>query len=305
MLVERRDRDVGAVPHAAAVGRERAEQEIDQRGLAAAVRADEADAVAALDAGREVAHDGAAVVGLVDLVGLDHQRAGRVRRGGAERSLPGHAAIGAALLPQRVQMAEPAHVALAPRGDAVAQPVLLVDDLAVELVLVALLLGEQFVAPGLEAGKAALDAARLAAIEPDGGARQVGEKAPVVADDDQRAAAAGELAAPAIRWSADRDGWSARRAAECRARAPARARARRAAPRRRRGGRDPRCRRGRAAPADSAPRTDRRRARGRLPHRRAWSRSRRNPAPAAGSGPSRRAARSACRGRARSARRRS
>ena len=82
MLVERGDRDVGAEPHGAAVGRQRAGQQIDQRGLAAAVRADDADAVAALDADREIAHDRAVAVGLGDAFGLDHQRAGGVGRRG-------------------------------------------------------------------------------------------------------------------------------------------------------------------------------------------------------------------------------
>ena len=90
--------------------------------------------------------------------------------------------------------AEPLDVALAPPGHAVAQPVLLGDDLAVELVLVALLFGEHLVAPVLEIGEAALDPARLAAIEPDRAARQVGQKPPVVADHHQRGAAAVELA---------------------------------------------------------------------------------------------------------------
>ena len=71
---------------------------------------------------------------------------------------------------------------------------LLVDDLAVELVLVALFLGQHLVAPGLEGGKAAVDLPDLAAVEPGGGAREVGEEAAVMADDDQRRAAAAEFA---------------------------------------------------------------------------------------------------------------
>ena len=71
---------------------------------------------------------------------------------------------------------------------------LLVDDLAVELVLVALFLGQHLVAPGLERGKAAVDLPDLAAVEPGGGARQIGQEAAVVADDDERGAAAVQLA---------------------------------------------------------------------------------------------------------------
>jgi hypothetical protein len=98
------------------------------------------------------------------------------------------------MLTQRLQASHAAHIALAPRGDAIAQPVLLRDDLAIELVEVALLLRQHVVAPRLEIGKAALDAPRLAAVEPHGDARQVGEEAPVVADDDQRRPACTELA---------------------------------------------------------------------------------------------------------------
>src|SRR6478735_7915050 len=86
-----------------------------------------------------------------------------------------------------------ANVALAPPGNAVAQPVLLGDDLAAELVLFALLLGQHLVAPGFEGSEAALDAARLATIEPDRALRQVGQESAVVADRDQRGAAPQEF----------------------------------------------------------------------------------------------------------------
>ena len=46
-LVEVGDLHVGAQAHAARVGRELAEDQLEQRGLAGAVRADQADAVAA------------------------------------------------------------------------------------------------------------------------------------------------------------------------------------------------------------------------------------------------------------------
>ena len=87
-------------------------------------------------------------------------------------ALPAAAAMAAAPFPQRLQLADPAHVALAPPADAVAQPVLFGDDLAVELVLVALLLRQHRVAPFFEMGKSALETAGLAAVEPDRAARQ-------------------------------------------------------------------------------------------------------------------------------------
>ena len=62
----------------------------------------------------------------------------------------GRAAIVTPLLAQGVEVAEPLDVALAASGDAVAQPMFLVDDLAVKLVLIALFLRQHLVAPGLE-----------------------------------------------------------------------------------------------------------------------------------------------------------
>src|SRR6185369_2738197 len=114
-----------------------------------------------------------------------------LRRG--EAGVAGRAAIRAPLVAQRVQIAEPLDVALAAAGDAVAQPVLLVDDLAVELVLVAFFFRQHLVAPGLERGKTAIDLPDLAAIEPGGGAREIGEETTVMADDDQRTSSAFQL----------------------------------------------------------------------------------------------------------------
>lgn len=92
-----------------------------------------------------------------------------------------------------MQVAEALDVALASSGYAVAQPVLFGDDLAVKLVLVAFFFRENLVTPFLERAKAALDAPDLAPIEPGGAAGQVGEEAPVMADEDQRAASRGEF----------------------------------------------------------------------------------------------------------------
>ena len=133
-------------------------------------------------------------IALADALGLDHLHAGRRRRTGRDGGAAGGGAVAPALLAQCLQLPDAAHVALAPGGDAVAHPMLFGDDLARELVLLALLLGQQRVAPFLEMGKAALDAPGLAAIEPDRLARQVREETPVVADDDQRGAPPVELA---------------------------------------------------------------------------------------------------------------
>ena len=162
----------------------------NQRRLAGPVRTDDADAVAALDADRKAIDDLAVAIGLADVLGFNHQPAGFVGFGGGEVGTAGRATIIAPLVAQRVQIAEPLDVALAAAGDAVAQPVLLVDDLAVELVLVAFFFRQYLVAPCLEGGKAAIDLPDLAAIEPGGRARKIGEEAAVMADDDQRAPSA-------------------------------------------------------------------------------------------------------------------
>ena len=194
MLIECGDRQIGAEPDRAAIGGQNAGQHFDQRGLAAAVRPDDADAVAALDADREIADDRPAAVALADILRLDHKRTGRRRRAGGDGGVAGCRAVGAALFAQHLQMADPAHVAFAPAGDAVAHPMLFGDDLAIELVLLAFLLRQQHVAPFLEMGKATLDAARAAAVEPDRRTRERGEEAAIVADDHQCRAPGIEIA---------------------------------------------------------------------------------------------------------------
>src|SRR3954471_16201305 len=194
MLVERRHLDVGAEPYAAAVRRAAAGQHLDERGLAGAVGADDADAVAALDPDREAVDDLSLAIGPADILGLDDELAGLVGFGSRDVGVARRAAMGAALVAQCVEIAEPLDVAFAAARDAVAQPVLLVDDLAVELVLVALFLREHLIAPGLEGTEAAVDLPDLAAVEPGGAAREVAQEAPIVADDHQRAAAALQFA---------------------------------------------------------------------------------------------------------------
>src|SRR5258708_1528783 len=194
MLVERCHFDIGAEPDGAGIGLLGAGEHFDQRGLADAVRPDDADAVATLDADREAVHDLARPVSPADVLRFDDELAGLFRFRSPKVGISGRAAMVAPLLAQRMEIAEPLDVALAAARDAVAQPVLLVDDSAVELVLLALFLGQHLVAPGLEGAKTAVDLPDLAAIQPRRGARQIREEAAVVADDDERAAAAVEFA---------------------------------------------------------------------------------------------------------------
>src|SRR6202040_382089 len=111
---------------------------------------------AALHADRKAFDDLAVAIAPADIFRLDDELAGFVgfRRG--EIGITGGTAVVAPLLAQRIEIAEPLDVALAAAGDAVAQPVLLVDDFAVELVLVALFLRQHLVAPCLEVLEAAV-----------------------------------------------------------------------------------------------------------------------------------------------------
>src|SRR3981081_2555697 len=122
MLVQRRHFDVGAQPDGAAARWIGAGQHVDQRGLAGAVRPDNAGAVAALHPDRETVDDPAVAVGPADVFGLDDQLAGFVGFRGREVGIARGAAIVAALLAQRIEIAEPLDVALAPAGNAVARP---------------------------------------------------------------------------------------------------------------------------------------------------------------------------------------
>src|SRR5207237_2480462 len=85
-------------------------------------------------------------------------------------------------------------VALAPRGDAVADPVLLGGNPAVELVTLAFLFLQQLVAPCFVGCKAAIEPEGAPTVEPERRARQVLQETPVVADEHQRAAHARKLA---------------------------------------------------------------------------------------------------------------
>src|SRR5262249_57266925 len=102
MLLEGCDREPRAEPDRAGVGRQAAGQHVDQRGLAAAVRSDDADAVAATDAGRELRHDRAIVVALADAIGFDHQRARGLRRAGRDVYINGGGAVTCSSVAPRV-----------------------------------------------------------------------------------------------------------------------------------------------------------------------------------------------------------
>ena len=97
-LVEQHHLQVGAEPDHAGIGREAARQQVDQRGLAGAVRADDAEPVAAHHPDREVVDDRALAVGLgASLASITSAAGGfglgrgswwRCRPGGGRRGAP-------------------------------------------------------------------------------------------------------------------------------------------------------------------------------------------------------------------------
>ncbi len=97
------------------------------------------------------------------------------------------------LLAQGVEVTEPFLVALASRRDAIAEPVLLHDDLAAELVALTFLLLENLIAPGLELRKPLVQHAGGPAIQPDCSARYPLQQAPVMADQDDTGAHPGQF----------------------------------------------------------------------------------------------------------------
>src|SRR5690606_34149690 len=121
-LVEIGDLQIAAEPHLARVRRETAGQDLEERRFARAIGPDDADAVAAPDAGREVAENHALAIALGDAAGFDHQLARQAAAFGL------HADIAAALdcfglfLTQGMEAAETPLVALAPCGDAASEP---------------------------------------------------------------------------------------------------------------------------------------------------------------------------------------
>src|ERR1700693_1040302 len=130
-----------------------------QGSFAAAIGPDETDAVAALDADGKTLHHRRRIA-LGEAFRFNHQGAGTLRSRDRHYGLAAGPADVATLLPQRLEPGDAAHIALASCRDAVAHPVLFGLDLAIELHPIALLFGEDIVAPRLELRKAVLDAAR-------------------------------------------------------------------------------------------------------------------------------------------------
>ena len=166
-------------------GRELAEQQFEQRGLAAAVRADDADLVAAPDGGGEIAHDRRAAVAEGDVLRLDHLLAGHAA--GLDFDARGAFALAAlaAFLAHRLQRADAALVAGAAGLHALAQPRFLLRELLVEGGPL-LFLGLEVRGLALEVGVVIAGPAReLAAVELDDAGGELAQEGAVVRDEEE------------------------------------------------------------------------------------------------------------------------
>ncbi len=134
-LIEVGDLQIRAQAHAAAVRRLKSKQYANERRLADAIASDEADAVAAHDAQREVLDDLALAEALADSVKLDNQSSGALA--GIQIQIDTAEAV-SPLRALNTQSLEPAHAALIPRPsrlDPFANPDLLLCQLLVEALL--------------------------------------------------------------------------------------------------------------------------------------------------------------------------
>ena len=188
VLVQRRHHHIGPDLHIARVGLQFADEHVEQGRLARAVRADDTHAIAAMDTHGEIADDQSFAEGFGNPFRVDHPRAATFGFADGKVHLPRDAQLFAAALSQRAQIGHALDIALAPPAHAIAHPVFFHRDLAVELVAFDLFLLEHRVAPVFEMRETLFESPRLAAIQPHRRARQVFEKAPVMADEHQRAA---------------------------------------------------------------------------------------------------------------------
>ncbi|MNU97814.1 hypothetical protein D3C71_879020 [compost metagenome] len=141
-----------------------------------------------MDTQRKRRDDHALAVGLGDGLGLDDQFAGFAPFGDGRLHRALRPLVATIFRAHGLKLTNAAHVALAPRGHAIAHPVFFALDGLAELVLLQLFLFQHLVAPFLEMGKAAIKTAGLATIEPDGRSRDFFEKTAVVRNQHQRAA---------------------------------------------------------------------------------------------------------------------
>lgn len=132
-LVEIRHLQVGAAADLAAVGLEFAEDQLQQRGLAGAVRADQADLVAAQDGAGEVPNDGVLTEGLGGSREFRDDLSARLAGGDVHVHAADHFAPGRAVGAQRLEAADAALAARSASFHALADPYLFLCEQLVGL----------------------------------------------------------------------------------------------------------------------------------------------------------------------------
>ena len=173
--------------HAAFVRLDLARQQFQQRGLARAIRPDDADPVAALDAQRKIANDRAVPETLGHFFRDDHRFGFYIVTGELEfcrACRPDHRRALGAHFPQ---FFKPALIALAPRGYAALQPVRFQLQLRIQLFRSARFFGVNLFFPGFITAKAHFLASQRPPVQPQRRAGQAFQEGPVMADRDKGA----------------------------------------------------------------------------------------------------------------------
>ena len=159
---------------AACVGRNFACQQFEQRRFAGAVRSDNANAVAALDAQGEVLEERPVPISLRDALGRDDRFGTDVVAFDGHFGDTGRAHHGRPRGAHLVQLLKAALIALASGGDTALEPVELNLQLGIHLMGGAFFLGEDFLLPGFKSAKADFGAPDLAPVNPERFAGQAG-----------------------------------------------------------------------------------------------------------------------------------
>ncbi len=192
LLIVVSDLDVRAAPDLAPVGRQLAQQQPQQGRLAAAVRPDQANPIAAHDARGKVRNHRLRSVRLRDRVGFEDELTGRSGRLDLQTDRRGLLASRRPFLTHRHQRANPPFVARPPRLDALTQPRFLLRQALVELFLRDRLVGQPLVLLSKERRVVAGPRGEPSAIDLDDARRDPLEERAVVGDEHERARILGE-----------------------------------------------------------------------------------------------------------------
>ena len=185
-LVEVGDFHFRTLAHDAGIRLQLAEDEAEQRRLAGAVGADQADLVATLDAGGKVAHDLAFAISLVDVLQLGDQLAALVAGIELQIDLAHPLAAGLAFGTQLVETLDAEYRTRAPGLDPLADPHLLFLEQLVGAGIGQRLLVQHGFLALLVLRETAGKTGQLAAVEFDDAGAHAVEEGTVVGDEEQR-----------------------------------------------------------------------------------------------------------------------